>query len=69
VAERTAAGLTAIASRRARGRRGGQPRKMTADKMAVARRMYASKAFTVAQIAATLGVTRGAIYSHLDRAA
>ncbi len=41
-----------------------------ADKIAVARQMYASKTFTVARIAATLGVTRGTVvYSHLDRAA
>ncbi|TDC43501.1 sigma-70 family RNA polymerase sigma factor [Micromonospora sp. KC213] len=28
-----------------------------------------TKTFTVAQIAAALGVTHGTIYSHLDRAA
>jgi DNA invertase Pin-like site-specific DNA recombinase len=37
--ERTAAGLTAIASRRSRGRAGGRPRKMTPEKIAVARQM------------------------------
>ncbi|MEV0900892.1 recombinase family protein [Actinoplanes sp. NPDC049802] len=66
--ERTAAGLTAIAGRRARGRNGGRPRKMTPEKIAVARQMYASQAFTVEQIAQTLGVTRGTVYTHLDRA-
>ncbi|AGL15147.1 hypothetical protein L083_1637 [Actinoplanes sp. N902-109] len=67
--ERTSAGLEAIASRRARGRRGGRPRKMTPEKIAVARQMYASQTFTVDQIARTLGVTRGTVYAHLDRAA
>ncbi|GIJ49746.1 invertase [Virgisporangium aliadipatigenens] len=67
--ERTTAGLAAIAARRARGRRGGRPRKMTAEKIAVARQMYASQQYTVDQIAHTLGVSRGTIYQHLDRTA
>lgn len=67
--ERTAAGLEAIAGRRARGRQGGRPRKMTAEKIAVARQMYASEQYTVDQIARTLGVTCGTVYAHLDRAA
>jgi DNA invertase Pin-like site-specific DNA recombinase len=65
--ERTAAGMTAIATRRARGRRGGRPPKMTPERIAIARQMYASQNFTVEQIARTLGVTRGTIYAHLDR--
>lgn len=32
-------------------------------------RVYHSQQFTVEQIAATLGVTRGTFYAHLDRAA
>ena len=67
--ERTTAGLQAIATTRARGRHGGQPRKMTPEKIAVARQMYTSQQFTVEQIAATLGVTRGTVYAHLNRAA
>ncbi|MEV0902385.1 recombinase family protein [Actinoplanes sp. NPDC049802] len=67
--ERTAAGLTAIAGRRARGRNGGRPRKMTPEKIAVARQVYTSQTFTVEQIARTLGVSRGTIYQHLDAAA
>lgn len=67
--ERTTAGLAAIASTRARGRQGGRPRKMTPEKIAVARQMYESQQYTVEQIATTLGVTRGTVYAHLDRAA
>jgi DNA invertase Pin-like site-specific DNA recombinase len=67
--ERTTAGLTAIAGRRARGRQGGRPRKMTPEKITVARQMYDAKTYTVAQIAKTLGVSRGTIYQHLDHAA
>jgi DNA invertase Pin-like site-specific DNA recombinase len=67
--ERTTAGLAAIATRRARGRRGGRPRKMPPEKIAVARQMYASHEYTVDQIARTFGVSRGTVYQHLDRTA
>jgi DNA invertase Pin-like site-specific DNA recombinase len=67
--ERTTAGLEAFAARRARGRQGGRPRKMTPEKIAVARQMYTSEKYTVDQIARTLGVTRGTVYAHLDRTA
>jgi hypothetical protein len=42
---------------------------MPAEKIAVARPMNAAYTFTVEQIAATLGVTRGTVYDHLDRTA
>lgn len=38
---------------------------MTADKLAVAREMYASGEHTVAAIAATIGVSRASVYRHL----
>lgn len=63
IRERTRAGLAAA---RARGRRGGRPSVMTADKRAVAREMYASGEHTVAAIAAVLGVSRASIYRHLN---
>ena len=59
IRERTRAGLEAA---RARGPRGGRP---TADKVQVARRMYESREYTVAAIAATLHVSRASIYRHL----
>jgi DNA invertase Pin-like site-specific DNA recombinase len=65
--ERTTAGLAAIAGRRARGRNGGRPRKMTPEKITVARQMYDARTYTVAQIARTLGVSRGTVYQHLDQ--
>jgi len=64
--ERTAAGLAAA---RARGRAGGRPPVMTPQKLAVARRMYASRQHTVAAIATTVGVSRASIYRHLGPAA
>jgi len=62
IRERTRAGLAAA---RARGRGGGRPSVMTADKLAVAREMYGSGEHTVAAIAAVLGVSRATIYRHL----
>jgi DNA invertase Pin-like site-specific DNA recombinase len=63
IRERTNAGLAAA---RARGRVGGRPPTMTADKIKVARRMYKSKDHTVEAIAKTLGVSRKTIYRHLE---
>jgi DNA invertase Pin-like site-specific DNA recombinase len=62
IRERTAAGLAAA---RARGRRGGRPSVLTAQKAKVAQEMYASGQYTVATIAKTLGVSRASIYRHL----
>ncbi len=62
IRERTNAGLAAAT---ARGRVGGRPPVMTADKVKVARQMYESKQHTVESIAKTLGVSRKTIYRHL----
>jgi predicted transcriptional regulator len=40
---------------------------MTAHKLQVAREMYASKRYTVAVIAKTLGVSRASIYRYLTK--
>jgi len=65
IRERTVAGLVAA---RARGRTGGRPLSMTTHKVAVARQMYASRDYSVAAIAQTLGVSRASIYRHLPQA-
>jgi DNA invertase Pin-like site-specific DNA recombinase len=62
IRERTRAGLEAA---RARGRRGGRPVAMTAEKTVIARQMYDSREHTVATIAATVGVSRATIYRSL----
>ena len=66
IRERTMAGLAAA---RARGRVGGRPPVMTAEKAKVARQMYDSREHTVEAIAKTLGVSRKTIYRHLGGAA
>jgi DNA invertase Pin-like site-specific DNA recombinase len=65
VRERTSAGLVAA---RARGRHGGRPSVMTAHKRQVAQEMFASRRYTVAAVARTLGVSRASIYRHLTHA-
>ncbi len=54
ISERTQAGLAAA---RARGRKGGRPTVMTAEKFAVAREVYASREHTVAAIATVVGAS------------
>jgi DNA-binding CsgD family transcriptional regulator len=66
VRERTMAGLAAA---RARGRRGGGPPSMTAEKLAVARQMHAGRQHTVAEIARVLGVSRATVHRHLAASA
>lgn len=65
IRERTVAGLSAA---RARGRKGGRPRVMTDQKLALARQMYDSREHTVSSIAALLGVSRASLYRHLPPA-
>jgi DNA invertase Pin-like site-specific DNA recombinase len=66
IRERTRAGLEAA---RARGRNGGRPSVMTADKLRVARELYEAREHTTAQIARVLGVSRATLYRHLAPAA
>jgi predicted transcriptional regulator len=47
---------------------GGRPSVMTAHKLQVAQEMYASRQYTIAAIANTLGVSRASIYRHLIHA-
>jgi len=51
-----------------RRRGGGRPRVMSEEKVAVARRMYATGAHSVNEIAAHLGVSRATVYRYLDGA-
>ena len=62
IRERTHAGLAAA---RARGRRGGRTPKMTSALIGKAQRMYDSRQFTMAEIAASCSVTPMTIYRHI----
>jgi DNA invertase Pin-like site-specific DNA recombinase len=61
IRERTLAGLAAA---RARGRLGGRPSSVTAEKLAAAEAMRARK-HPIREIAAALGVSRATLYRHL----
>ena len=62
IKERTQAGLIAA---RARGRTGGRKSKMTPALIGKAQRMYDARHFTMAEIAASCGVTPMTIYRHI----
>ena len=62
VLERTRAGLEAA---RARGRLGGRPTMMSAEKLAAARALRESGELTMEEIASLLGVSRATLYRRL----
>lgn len=62
IVERTNDGLTAA---RARGRVGGRKRKLTAEKLATARKLYDERELTVQQIADVVGCSRATLYREL----
>ncbi len=63
IRERTAAGLAAA---RARGRRGGRPRKLkTSGKVALAQHLFADQRYSISEICATLGISRATLYRYL----
>jgi DNA invertase Pin-like site-specific DNA recombinase len=63
IRERTMAGLAAA---RARGRKGGRPRKLTPKQIALARRMHADKQTDVTTICHTLGISKSTLYRALE---
>jgi DNA invertase Pin-like site-specific DNA recombinase len=65
IRERTLAGL---ASARARGRKGGRPKKLTEKKLAYARQLLVDPNNSVADVARTLGVGRATLYRALGSA-
>lgn len=62
IRERTHAGLAAA---RARGRKGGRPKKLKNGKADLARQLYAQKQMTGQQIADLLGITRTTLYRYV----
>ncbi len=64
IRERTMAGLQAA---RARGRKGGRPRKPNTDaKIVMAKRLHADPTNSIADICKTLGVSRATLYRYLS---
>jgi len=65
IRERTAAGLAAA---RARGRLGGRPPALDADKRALAVALYRDKTHTVARICAMMGISKPTLYAYVRAA-
>src|ERR1700730_4430805 len=65
IRERTNAGLAAA---RARGRRGGRPRKIrTNGKIVLARQMFADKSHSIPDMCATLGISSATLYRYVKK--
>src|SRR5512135_626929 len=62
IRERTQAGLTAA---RARGRKGGRPKKMTAKTVEQAKTLYNDRKHSIDEICRTLHVSRATLYRYL----
>ena len=65
IRERTHAGLAAA---RARGRKGGRPKKLQKRQVAMALRMLEDPDQSVSEMAATLGVSRSTLYRYMSEA-
>ncbi len=64
IRERTQAGLAAA---RARGRRGGRPKALaTAQKLAMAQKLYVDKTNSIQDICQTLGIARSTLYRYVQ---
>ena len=62
IRERTHEGLQAA---RARGRKGGRPKALSADQQALAVKLYDEKQHTIAQICRMLGISKPTLYKYL----
>jgi DNA invertase Pin-like site-specific DNA recombinase len=63
IRERTNAGLAAA---RARGRRGGRPRKLkTNGKVVLAQQMFTDKSHSISEICTALGISRATLYRYV----
>jgi DNA invertase Pin-like site-specific DNA recombinase len=63
IRERTQAGLQAA---RARGRKGGRPKALDADKRALAVQLYEEKTHSVKQICEMMGISKPTLYKYVD---
>jgi DNA invertase Pin-like site-specific DNA recombinase len=64
IRERTCAGLEAA---RARGKIGGRPKKLTSDKIKLAKDLYNEKTRSIKQICELVGVSKPTLYKYLSK--
>ncbi|AWB26089.1 MULTISPECIES: recombinase family protein [Methylobacterium] len=60
--------MVGLAAARARGRKGGRPPKLSAEKLQVAQRLLKDPKLTVSEVARTLGVHRSTLHKALNGA-
>lgn len=65
IRERTQAGLSAA---RARGRQGGRPKMLDAEKRQLALRLYHEREHSVAEICRLMGISKSTLYNYLAEA-
>lgn len=65
IRERTNAGLQAA---RARGRKGGRPKKLSKDKMELAVQLYVGKQHSIQKICELIGVSKPTLYKYINSA-
>ncbi|MCL9684199.1 recombinase family protein [Legionella maioricensis] len=65
IRERTHAGLAAA---RARGKKGGRPKKLSADKTQLAIQLYESKTYSITKICELIGVSKPTLYKYITAA-
>jgi DNA invertase Pin-like site-specific DNA recombinase len=58
-----------LAAARARGRKGGRPRKLDEAKVALLYKLYDEREKTVREICGLLGISRPTLYDYLSRRA
>lgn len=63
IRERTQAGLQAA---RARGRKGGRPKTLSAEKRALAIELYERKEHTVKQVCQMMGISKPTLYKYIE---
>ncbi len=57
-----------LAVARARGRKGGRPKKLLApDKVLLAQHMYADKSLSIQEICSALGISRSTLYRYVEK--
>lgn len=64
IRERTHAGLQAA---RARGRKGGRPKKLSTDKALLAIQLYEGRQHSIQQICGLVGVSKPTLYKYINR--
>ena len=62
ISERTRAGLEAA---RARGRRGGRPKKLSAEKRLLAIDLYNQKKYSIHEICQAVGISKPTLYAYV----